>query len=421
MSSSSAPEFTELNARRLGPVRRYFVRHPVAMDLLVMAWFGIPSFLTVVLVPEGTPRGVVVGAIASVLATAALWFRRRRPLATLAVVTVLGVVTTVAMSQTAGFELAVALGVYAVAASRPAHVAWLALGASVATLGTTQVLVDAPTNLEAVAAASPDPTDWDVFRVTSVTAIVLWAVIALAIGIGVRNRRLHIGALIDRANQLALERDQREQLAVAAERARIAREMHDVVAHSLSVMITLADGAQAILEKSPDRARTAMDDVAETGRSALGDMRRVLGALRDDEATGAMLEPQPTEGIGELVDRFRAAGLPVHLTTSGVALPADAGLRLAVYRILQEALTNVLRYAPLAPWIEAAVATTPDGVVVRVSNGGGSIPGEGRQGSGKGLIGMRERVAVFGGSIEAGPTLSGWQVRALLPWREDEV
>lgn len=402
------------------------MRYPVAMDLLVMAWFGVPAMLTLLV---GVPLGIgeaegaaavdgIVSLVAVVLGTAALWWRRRRPLLVLAVLTVLGVVVVWVTSQPVGFDLAVALGVYAVAASRPPPTAWIAAGLAVLLLGGSQVLVEAPQDLSSFPPSAGSPSDWDVFRVTSSAFIVVWSLVALAIGFAVRNRRAHIQGLVDRANQLALERDQREQLAVAAERGRIAREMHDVVAHSLSVMITLADGAQAIIDTSPERARAAMDDVAETGRSALGDMRRVLGALRDDDGgASARLEPQPTDGLSELVDRFRAAGLAVELTTAGAPLPADAGLRLAVYRIVQEALTNVLRYAPLATRIEVSVTRSADGVAVEVTNTGGGPAGR-AQGGGMGLIGMRERVAVFGGTIEAGPTPSGWRVRAVLPWRE---
>lgn len=421
------PELTELTARRLGPIRRYFVQHPIAMDLLVMAWFGVPAILTLLV---GMPTGIgeaegaaavqgVVALVAVVLGTAALWWRRRRPLLVLTVLTVLGVVVVMVTAQTVGFDLAVGLGVYAVAVSRSPAAAWMAAALSVLLLGGAQVLVQAPEDLSTFPPSAGSPSDWDVFRVTSAAFIVVWALVALAIGFAVRNRRAHIQGLVDRANQLALERDQGEQLAVAAERARIAREMHDVVAHSLSVMITLADGAQAIIDTSPERARAAMDDVAETGRTALGDMRRVLGALRDDDGdAGARLEPQPTDGLAELVDRFRAAGLAVELTTSGDPLPTDAGLRLAVYRIVQEALTNVLRYAPLANRIQASVARSSDGVVVEVTNTGGQPGAAQPQGTGQGLIGMRERVAVFGGTLEAGPTPSGWRVRAVLPWRE---
>jgi signal transduction histidine kinase len=160
-----------------------------------------------------------------------------------------------------------------------------------------------------------------------------------------------------------------------------------------------------------------MEDVSETGRAALADMRRVLGVLRTDSLAAA-LEPSPTHGVDDLVAQFRGAGLRVELVRAGEGLPADSGLRLAVYRIVQEALTNVLRYAPLSPAITVDLDRTPRAVVVDVANvaGPGNHPQAG--GSGRGLIGMRERVAVFGGTLEAGATPHGWRVRAVLPWED---
>src|SRR5699024_8426158 len=145
------------------------------------------------------------------------------------------------------------------------------------------------------------------------------------------------------------EREQGDQLAVAAERARIAREMHDVVAHSVQVMIALSDGARALLTAQPDRASHALDELSGVRRGALDDMRLVLGVLRED-GTLAELEPQPEEfDLDQLVERFRSAGLPLAYTVAGRALPSDTGLHLTLYRIAQEALTNVLRYAPHTP------------------------------------------------------------------------
>jgi signal transduction histidine kinase len=259
---------------------------------------------------------------------------------------------------------------------------------------------------------------------------VFLSLVAIAIGTSVRNRRLHVAALVDRANALAVEREQGAQLAAAAERARIAREMHDVVAHSLSVMIALADGAGAALDRAPDRAREALDELSGTGRAALADMRRVLGALRDPGAPtdpGAPLDPQPGSlDLGRLVERFRTAGVPVRWTSTGPPLPPDAGLQLAVYRIVQESLTNVLRHAPGSARVEVVVASAPGRVDVTVTDAGSPAGGSGgaggaagtgsAAGSGRGLIGMRERAAVYGGRVEAGPHDGGWRVHAALTW-----
>jgi signal transduction histidine kinase len=260
-------------------------------------------------------------------------------------------------------------------------------------------------------------------RFSSVTSLAFLGLVAIAAGISVRNRRLHVTALVDRANALAVERDQGAQLAAAAERARIAREMHDVVAHSLSVMIALADGAGAAMERSPDRAREALEELSGTGRAALGDMRRVLGALRDPQAP---LDPQPgSVDLDHLIDRFRTAGVPVRWTRTGPPLPPDAGLQLAVYRIVQEALTNVLRHAPGTGRVDVVMVSTDGHVEITVTDSGGALGRGGvaagdSAGSGRGLIGMRERAAVYGGRVQAGPHDAGWRVHAVLSWDEEE-
>ena len=261
------------------------------------------------------------------------------------------------------------------------------------------------------------PEDRTAFIALDVTV----GVIAVLAGANVRGRRQRVAVLEDRARQLALERDQREQIAVASERNRIAREMHDVVAHSLSVMITLAEGASVMLEKNPDRARRALEELAETGRSSLADARRLVGVLREgggasdtDPASGTPLAPQPTDrDVAVLVERFRGAGLPVTYRESGPPLPDDAILHLAVYRIVQEALTNVLRHAPTAPRIDVTVERTFERVTIVVDNDAGTGTPT-ISGSNRGLIGIRERVAAYAGSVDAGPTPTGWRTRALL-------
>nr|WP_255633106.1 histidine kinase [Demequina sp. TTPB684] len=221
---------------------------------------------------------------------------------------------------------------------------------------------------------------------------------------------------MERANALARDRDRQAQLARAAERSRIAREMHDVVAHSLSVMITLADGAAATLERTPDRSRTALTELTSTGRAALRDMRRVLGALSDDDAP---LEPTGQgQDLTSLIERFRTAGLTVRAEGIGLEPPADTGLRLALYRVVQESLTNVLRHAPGTAWVDVQLNHLADGWEVTVIDQGGVMPGPESDGAGLGLVGMRERVELFGGTVEAGPLDSGWRVHVKIPHRE---
>ncbi|MHA7133345.1 sensor histidine kinase [Oerskovia turbata] len=430
--------FTELDARRLGPLRRYFVRHPVVMDWFVAAWFVVPGVLTELLPP--TPRYGI--AVSLVLGGAALLWRRRRPLWTAAAIGVLAVLTIALSGDSAGYELAVAFAVYAVATTYRPAVAWGVLGALVLVVGTAEMLwYDfALSESGAFIRAEVDTGEVTGQRVAAIATLITCALLGIAIGGNVRGRRLHVADLVGRANAIARDRDQQAQLAAAAERARIAREMHDVVAHSLTVMVALADGAKALGAKDPALAGEALDELTETGRTALADMRRVLGVLRDPDGTVAPLTPTAdVPSMEDIAERFRHAGLPVRLVRVGVQPVPDPGLRQAAHRIVQESLTNVLRYAPLTPMVVVEIARrdvgSPEGgdwLEITVTNKAGRAPGgtardgadkrplpvgiTGDQpiGTGRGIIGMRERAAVYGGTVTAGPTSSGWEVDARL-------
>jgi signal transduction histidine kinase len=206
-----------------------------------------------------------------------------------------------------------------------------------------------------------------------------------------------------------------EERAAAAERARIAREMHDIVAHNLSVMIALADGATFAAERAPDQAAAAMEIVSATGRQALGEMRGLLGVLRDDQAPGDLL-PQPgLQEIDQLVGQVRAAGLPVAVAVEGDVRELPAGAQLTVFRVVQEALTNSLKHA--GPKAEALVRLRYDaaGIDVEISDTGAGLRTSAQGAHGLGLNGMRERVAVYAGTVEAGPLAAGgWRVRTRL-------
>ncbi|WP_432889087.1 sensor histidine kinase [Kribbella sp. CA-245084] len=239
---------------------------------------------------------------------------------------------------------------------------------------------------------------------------------AVALGLVVRIRRSQLAALRDRAAQLEIERDQRSMLAVAGERARVAREMHDILGHNLSVIIRLADGGAYAVRVNPDRSAQALTLIGETGREALNDLRRTLGALRDDAAVPD-LSPQP--GIADvdgLCDRFRAAGPRVSYRTAG-ELPADRGLQLATYRIVQEALTNALKHA--GPDTEARVSleVVHQRLRIQVEDTGPAVGFEPAADSsdGQGLIGIRERAALYGGTVTTGRTRGGgWTVQTEL-------
>lgn len=416
------PVFTELNTRRLGPARRYFLRRPRVMDVLLAALFGVPVLLVAIFSAESP---VALGALAVAGAVALMW-RRRYPVWTAGAIGVLATLAVAVTGMLNGYDLAIAFAIYAVAAARPVRITWLAFVALGLVTSGAVWLWQQPARGSDGSGLLLGPGDGGSLtdaRISAITSLLIFSLAAIAIGSNVRNRRIHLAALVDRANRLAVERAHEANLAAAEERARIAREMHDVVAHSLSVMIALADGAGAALERSPDRARDAVIELSATGRAALADMRRVLGVLRDPAAP---LGPQPgVPDLAELVEGFRGAGLPVRTTFAGAPLPADSGLQLAVFRIIQESLTNALRHSRGAGLVDVVltnadgrveITVTDDGGVGAVANGGVPAPRVAAASGGKGLIGMRERAAVYGGVVEAGPHAGGWRTHTALAW-----
>ncbi|MED7953169.1 sensor histidine kinase [Streptomyces sp. BE303] len=237
-----------------------------------------------------------------------------------------------------------------------------------------------------------------------------------------RVRRAYLVELEDRAARLERERDAQSKVAVAAERARIARELHDVVAHNVSVMIVQADGAAYVLENSPQQAREALGTIASTGRQALVEMRRLLGVLRTSDTNAEEYVPQPgVEELPDLLDQCRTAGLQVDFATSGSPRELPRGVELTVYRIVQEALTNVRKHG--GPDVHARVAVDfgeRELAVLIEDDGRGStdeqLASGGTDGQGHGLIGMRERVGMVSGSLDVGPRPGGgFRIRAVLP------
>ncbi|MFF3001813.1 sensor histidine kinase [Kitasatospora sp. NPDC057940] len=236
-----------------------------------------------------------------------------------------------------------------------------------------------------------------------------------------RVRRAYLTELEDRAARLERERDAQSKVAVAAERARIARELHDVVAHNVSVMIVQADGAAYVLDNSPQQAKEALGTIASTGRQALVEMRRLLGVLRTAD-TAEEYVPQPgVEELPELLEQVRTAGLQVDYATSGHPRELPRGVELTVYRIVQEALTNVRKHG--GPDVHARVAVDfgeRELAVLVEDDGRGStdehLATGGTDGLGHGLIGMRERVGMVSGSLDVGPRPGGgFRIRAILP------
>ncbi|MEV4295467.1 sensor histidine kinase [Microbispora rosea] len=236
-------------------------------------------------------------------------------------------------------------------------------------------------------------------------------------GIYANTRRRYVESLVERAERAERDRDQQAHIAAAAERARIARELHDVVAHNVSVMVVQADGAGYAIDGDPEQARHAMQAISATGRQALAEMRRLVGVLRQDAGSPAEeYAPQPgVAQLGDLIKQVRDSGLPTEFTVSGAARTLPEGEQLAVYRIVQEALTNALKHG--GPGTRAWVEMTYGGreIELRISDDGRGAAAP-RLAGGHGLIGMRERAAMYGGSVEAAPRPGGgFRVVARIP------
>lgn len=376
-------------AARRSRVIAWFRRHPVLADT---CWV-LP--LTVLTGADIGHRDVWV----DIWWQAALWlpvlFRRKTPVLVFVLV---GVVAAAQWALVAplGGDLAVLIVLYTVAAYRSRA---LALAAAVA----VQVGV-----VLAVVRFGADMAPRFLLLLT------ILVIAALSLGITQQARRAHLAALTDRADRVEREAEQQAQLAAAAERTRIAREMHDIVAHSLSVMITLADGAA--LTDEPHQAQSAMRQVARTGREALADTRRVLDVLRTDLYPAERTPLPGIESLDILLATIRATGLHTSLSVTGTVFDVPEAGQLAIYRIVQEAVTNTLKHAHLAEraairlsyhFPEITVDITDDG---RVDTSHATPPRAGAHG----LVGIEERAALFHGRFAAGPHPGGWRVTAVL-------
>jgi signal transduction histidine kinase len=344
-------------------------------------------------------------AIVAVM-VASLVLRRKAPLSVLA-----GIIAGEAALSALGYApspadvIAFLIAVYSVAAHRP--LARSAIGGVAAVIAFTALIFSYPVDVNLVE------------YTTNIALLVgVWW-----LGRGLRLRRAYLAELEDRAQRLERVREGDARTARVEERARIARELHDVVAHHVSVMTVQAGAARRILDRDPDSAREAMSTIEGLGRTALSEMRRIVGVLRterDPEHTGRELAPQPgLHDIGGLIDRVRETGLMVQLWIEGEPRTLSPGVDLAVYRLVQEALTNTLKHAgPQArAWVRIQYAG--QGVNVEIEDDGrgaaAGLPGNGDS-SGHGLVGMRERVALYGGELRIGPRSGGgFEVRARFP------
>jgi signal transduction histidine kinase len=378
---------------------------PFAVDCVLA---GLAAVATVVL-PAGSatedPRVVLLG----LALTVPLAWRRRAPVPAAIMVTGAGLLELLLSPDFLPANVAALAMVYALGAYGPSWAgrAGLGLGLLGALLATVRYYWYPGTSPSVL--------------VTTAGAIAVTVVAAWALGRLRRARVTHLSSLEERARLLELERDQEMRLAATAERARIARDLHDVVAHSLSVVIAQADGGLYAGRADPAAATGALEAIGATGRQALTDMRALLGVLRQDD--GRQYAPQPdVAAIAALVGDVRSSGLDVDLIEEGAPQPLPAGPQLAAYRIVQESLTNVLKHAGPAGRAWVRLHWRADSLELSVVDDGrgasAALDGAGPDGAGQGLRGMHERATLHGGRLEAGPrTGGGFGVHAALPYR----
>ncbi|GIH03985.1 two-component sensor histidine kinase [Rhizocola hellebori] len=368
-------------------------RRSLAFDALVAA--GVAGLATLEILLRQTPRSL---AWLGMIMAAALLVRRSRPLWSMGVISVLALMQVLFWPlsyEPLPFDVAVLIGMYsAVKYSRTLRGGLIAGG--VVAIGIA---------IEIMRHASGAWWQLALFYVCVCGGIWLMAYT-------VRQRAIYVAGLEERAASLEREREHLARIVVADERAAIARELHDVVAHSLAVMVVQADGGRYALDADLEKSRQALATVAETGRAALEDMRRLVGVLRGSADGSPSRRPITLAELDPLVEGARSAGLKVTVANGLGAVDAPA-VELAVYRIVQEGLTNVLRHAGPDAAVNLDLRRDGDEVVIILTDTGrgGLLDNEGH-----GLTGMRERVGVHGGTLLAGPApAGGWQIRASLP------
>lgn len=391
--------------RRRDALYSWLRRHRLVVD----GAFAFGVFVALSNIPIGIdPESAHVWLLLGVCA--ALVFRRVRPVLSFAAVTTFGLVQWVVGLELASVDFALLIGLYSLAAYGPR---WASRAGLV-------------TGLVAVVLAVTRFYAYDADTMTGTGAMLGAVVVATwAVGDVRRTRHDYERALLGRAEQAERERDQQAALAAVEERGRIAREMHDVVAHSLSVIVVQADGGRYAADEHPAQAVTVLETIADTGRQALVEMRRVLGVLRDDDGDDAGRAPQP--GVGAIPDLIRGVreswGDRVRFEVDGEPRSLDDGPSLAVYRVVQEALTNVIKHAGPHATVDVTLTYGDDALGARIEDDGrGAATLD--DGAGGGLIGMRERVAAYGGTCTAGPRPGGgWRVETRMPYavRTDEA
>ena len=393
----------------------------LALMLVPASLVMITDNATIVVTVGGSVAAPVVVALCALGVVVPLAWRRTHPATSLAVVYTSALLQVLGGYPLLPVDAAVPFALYSAALHGPrwAHRTGIA-GAMVGSV--------------LIGTSIGSGNEYAMVTLTLLTASVF--LFAWAFGLVRRSRREHLEALVDRTQRLEVERDQQAIIATAAERSRIAREMHDIVAHSLSVIIAQADGGRYAASQDPAAAARSLGTIAETGRAALTDMRRLLGVLRDAPGTtapggsapgvlapapspaaaAAATTPQPAvEDVEQLVAQMRAGGVRVSFVRLGTPRHLPPGAGLTVYRIAQESLTNVLKHAGPDPGVTVLLQWQPAAVTVEVSDDGRGAAAD-SDGLGQGLLGMRERATMFGGTVTAGPRPGGgFRVRATLP------
>ena len=378
---------------------RWYDERPVAGDTclagVLLLGFVLPSDLS-------ADSDVAVGLLFSLALLATVPFRRRAPVAVFAAVSLLCLAQLAVLDHVVAGDVVALIAVYTVVAY--ANPAWVGAAA------TACAVVGA-----VLAAARWDERD-DAQSLGAVAGSTVASVLlAATLGAWRRSRRAEVAALQERNRLLALERDQQAAVGAAMERARIARELHDVVAHSLSVIVVQADGGAAAAQQRPAAATDALGTISDTGRDALTQMRRLLGVLRAEHGNGEVPAPQPgTAQLRALVEQMVSAGLPARLAVEGTPRPLSASLELTVYRLTQEALTNVLKHAGPVSRVDVVLRYRESAVELLVRDDGRGA--QALPGGGHGLTGMRERVDVHAGTLATGPREGGgFEIHAVLP------
>jgi len=402
----------------LGHVQRlydFLRRHPTWVDgFWAVVLFGLSCVSVTNL--DGAPNyhgSLPVALTVSVVLCTVVALRRRMPEKMLLVAAAVGLAQLVLDQQAIIADFAMLVIIYTVAADGAAWASRVGLvaGLVAGTLAQMRWPEERTSVLGNIAIA--------VFK--TVPFALAWV-----LGDSLRTRRAYLAQLEERAARLEKEREAQSKVAVAAERARIARELHDVVAHNVSVMVVQADGAAYVLDTAPDQAKKALETISGTGRQALAEMRRLLGVLRTGEHKEAgEYVPQPdVEQIDELVEQCRSAGLPVDFKVEGTPRPLPSGVELTAYRIVQEALTNTRKHGGPNAGASVRLVYFDDGLGLLVEDDGKGAPHElyeegGADGQGHGLIGMRERVGMVGGTLDAGPRPGGgFRISVLLPLKQ---